>query len=128
MTEVWSRRYIALFIALAGLRDLTPLVLWLFFAAGPQTMAERVEIASGGLLLALAAALWTGRAVRPALLASAPIVVSATALSYHAALVERGVEVTSRQALPMWGALAVFAVLAGYAVRWMWRLTPRAAP
>ena len=128
ITEVSIRRHVAVFIAITSLRELTPLVIWLAFGTAPQTVEQSVSIASGVLLLALAAALWSGRAIRPALLASAPVAVIATALSYRVALAERGIAVASRQALPMWVGFAVFVVIAAYAAWWMWRQAPRAAP
>jgi hypothetical protein len=57
-----------------------------------------------------------------------PIVVVSTALSYHAALVERSIDPSSRQALPMWVFFGL-AVLAFTAVaKWMWRQAASAAP
>ena len=128
VTEVWTRRYLSVCIAVMGLRDLTPLLIWLAFGTAPQTAEQRVSIAAGLLILILAAALWAGRGIRPALLASVPVAVVATALGYRVALAERGIVVASRQALPVWAGFAIFAVIVGYGVRWMWRQAPRAAP
>jgi hypothetical protein len=123
----WIRRIAAGFIARAGLDQLGHFVIWIVVGMTSQTVKQSVTAASGVLLLALAAALWVRRAIRPILLASVPLAVIATALSYRVALAERGIAIASRQAVPMWVAFAVFVIVATYAARWVWRQDPRGA-